>query len=306
MTDKETFEGEDLDGNTVKFTIKMPGAEEINQSQVEYNKAFKDALDQGALLRQKLSAYMRDQDLWSDSKQASYEKILEEISGMEEALQKGGIRLSEAKKIAMSLKQKREEFRDLIAEKNSLDAASAEGQADNARFSELVRLCTINPETNQRWFQEKSDYLAAASQPWVVHAAEKLGNAMYGLDPNYENNLEENKFLKEFKFVDKDLRFINEDGHLTDSEGRLLSEDGRFIAYENDEDYKKGENPYFVNMNGEKVVEKGDEWVKADIAERKPFLDDKDNPIAAEEKAAQDKPVKKRRTRTTKKDANKA
>ena len=129
---------------------------------------------------------------------------------------------------------------------------------------------------------------------------------MYGLDPNYENNLEENKFLKEFKFVDKDLRFINEDGHLTDSEGRLLSEDGRFIAYENDEDYKKGENPYFVNINGEKVVEKGDEWVKADIAERKPFLDDKDNPIAAEEKAAQDKPVKKRRTRTTKKDANKA
>ena len=65
MTDKETFEGEDLDGNTVKFTIKMPGAEEINQSQVEYNKAFKDALDQGALLRQKLSAYMRDQDYGS-------------------------------------------------------------------------------------------------------------------------------------------------------------------------------------------------------------------------------------------------
>jgi hypothetical protein len=63
MTDKEIFEGEDLSGNTVRFSVKTPGAEEIKKSQVVYNKAFKQALDDGALLRQKLTEYMRQQKL---------------------------------------------------------------------------------------------------------------------------------------------------------------------------------------------------------------------------------------------------
>ena len=137
MTDKEIFEGEDLNGDVVKFSVKTPGAE-VKKSQSVYNKAFKQALDDGALLRQKLTAYMRDQDLWDDAKQKKYETLLEEIDAMEESLQKGGIRLSTAKEIALDLRKKRETFRDLIAERNALDSASAEGQADNARFEELV------------------------------------------------------------------------------------------------------------------------------------------------------------------------
>ena len=294
MTDKEIFEGEDLDGNVVKFSIKTPGAEEIKKSQVVYNKAFKQALDDGALLRQKLTEYMREQNLWDDNKQKQYDDLIEQISEMEESLQKGGIRLSLAKEIALDLRKKRDKFRTLIAERNALDAASAEGQADNARFEELVRLCTMKPETNARWFSDQKDYDASANQPWVVTAAEKLGNAMYGLDPNYEKNLEENKFLQEFKYVDDELRFINEDGHTVDSEGRLTNEDGRYIAYENDEDYKARKNPYFVNKDGEKVVEKGDEWVKESIAERSPFLDEDDNPIELKEEESE-KPKRRRR-----------
>jgi hypothetical protein len=294
MTDKEIFEGEDLDGNVVKFSIKTPGAEEIKKSQVVYNKAFKQALDDGALLRQKLTEYMREQNLWDDNKQKQYDDLIEQISEMEESLQKGGIRLSLAKEIALDLRKKRDKFRTLIAERNALDAASAEGQADNARFEELVRLCTMKPETNARWFSDQKDYDASANQPWVVTAAEKLGNAMYGLDPNYEKNLEENKFLQEFKYVDNELRFINEDGHTVDSEGRLTNEDGRYIAYENDEDYKARKNSYFVNKDGEKVIEKGDEWVKESIAERSPFLDEDDNPIELKEEESE-KPKRRRR-----------
>jgi len=118
---------------------------------------------------------------------------------------------------------------------------------------------------------------------------------MYGLDPNYEKNLEENKFLKEFKFVNDELRFINEDGHTVDSEGRLTNEEGRYIAYENDDDYKAKKNPYFVNRDGERVVEGKDGWVKESIAERKPFLDDEDNPIqASAEKEEKPKATKKK------------
>ena len=302
MTDKQVFEGEDLNGDIVKFSVKTPGAEEIKKSQIVYNRAFKQALDDGALLRQKLTAYMRDQNLWDDAKQKQYDDLLEQINEMEESLQKGGIRLTTAKQIALDLRGKREEFRGLIAERNSLDAASAEGQADNARFEELVRLCTLNPENGQRYFANEADYNASANQPWVVVAAEKLGNAMYGLDPNYEKNLEENKFLKEFKFVNDELRFINEDGHTVDSEGRLTNEEGRYVAYENDDDYKAQENAYFVNKDGERVVEGEDGWVKESMTERKPFLDDEDNPIEIVAEKEEKPKVAKKRTRKTKTD----
>ena len=304
MKDREIFEGEDLNGDVVKFSVKTPGAEEIKKSQIVYNRAFKQALDDGALLRQKLTAYMREQNLWDDAKQKQYDDLLEQIGKMEESLQKGGIRLTTARQIALDLREKREKFRGLIAERNSLDAASAEGQADNARFEELVRLCTLNPDNGQRYFASEADYNASANQPWVVVAAEKLGNAMYGLDPNYEKNLEENKFLKEFKFVNDELRFINEDGHTVDSEGRLTNEDGRYIAYENDDDYKAKKNPYFVNKDGERVVEGKDGWVKESMAERQPFLDDEDNPIelSAEAETEQKPKVTKKKTRKTKTD----
>jgi len=306
MTDKEIFEGEDINGDAVRFRVKAPGAEEIKKSQIVYNKAFKEALDSGALLRQKLTAYMREQNLWDDAKQKQYDELLEQIGEMEESLQKGGIRLTTAKEIALDLRGKREKFRSLIAERNSLDAASAEGQADNARFEELVRLCTLNPDNGQRYFASEADYNASANQPWVITAAEKLGNAMYGLDPNYEKTLEENKFLQEFKFVNDELRFINEDGHTVDAEGRLTNEDGRFVAYENDDDYKNRENAYFVNKDGERVVEGKDGWVKESMAERKPFLDDEDNPIEVVAEGEEKPKTTKRRTRKTKTDQKSA
>ena len=304
MTDKNEniVTGLNNEGNEVKVLVKTPGASEFKDSQIAYNKAFREALDSGALLRQKLTDYMTKQGLWNEDKQNEYERKMEEISSMEDALKGGGIRLSEAKEIAIQLKDRRVEFRDLISERNSLDAASAEGQADNARFAALVRLCALNPDNNTKYFQNEKDYDAQSSQPWVVAAAEKLGNLLYGLDPNYENNLEENKFLKEFDFVNEELQYVNEEGHTIDTDGRLTNEEGRFIAYRNDEDYKSRKNSYFVNKEGEEVAEIDGEWVKASLAERKPFLDDSDEPILKE---SDKKPAPKtKKTKAVKKDTS--
>lgn len=305
MTDKEIMTGLDDKGNEVKFIVKTPNAEDYRKSQLAYNKAFREALDSGALLRQKLNDYMRTQKLWDDEKQKQYEKVVKEISDGEDMLRAGGIRLSRAKEIAIDIKRKREEFRTLIAERNALDANSAEALADNARFAALVRMCVLNPQTNLPFFPEEKDYDAQASQPWVVSAAEKLANTLYGLDPDYEKNLEENKFLKEYEFVNEDLRLINNDGHLVDTDGRLINDEGRYIAYRTDEDYKNKENPYFVNRDGEEVVLFGDEWIKASIKERKPFLDDDDQPIQkTEDSEPSEEEAPKKKTRASKKTEN--
>ena len=294
MTDKneKVIESEDKDGNVVKILVKNPTAEQYRDSQIEYNRAFRAALDSGALLRQKINDHMVDQGIWGEDKEKQYQKFVDDISQQEEILKGGGIKLSEAKEVALKLRNLRNGFRDLLSERNALDSNSAEGQADNARFAELVRVCMVNPDTGQPYFPSQTDYDSQADQPWVVEASSELANMLYGLDPSYEGNLVENKFLKEFKFVNEDLRFINSAGHLVDVDGRLINEDGQFIAYRT----KKAEETqdvnelYFVNVDGDEVVSVKDEdgnetWVKKSIVKRKPFLDDNGKPIVSEEKS---------------------
>ena len=315
MTDKNEriVEGVDNDGNTVRVRVVAPTAEHFRDSQLIYNKAFRAALDSGALLRQKLTDYMRDQGIWDDEKEKKYEEISSNIRAKESILKGGGIRLSEAKDIALELRQLRDDFRTLLAEKNALDSNSAEGLADNARFVELVRLCIVNPDTGVGLFPDQKAYDAQADQPWVIEASGELANMLYGLDPDYDKNLEENKFLREFNFVNEDLRFINKDEHLVDVDGRLINEDGRFIAYRTEEGLKNKDpdEVYFVDRDGEEVILKtnddgSEEWIKISLKERKPFLDDEDKPIEIKAKQAEvttkSKPAK-RKPRATKTDA---
>jgi len=310
MTDKQKkeriVEGLDNDQNTVKTLLRQPTAQDYRDSQVQYNETFRKALDSGALLRQKLTDYMKDQGIWDDEKQKQNDQYIKDISMREDALKAGGIRLSEAKKIAFELRDLRADFRELLSERNALDQNSAEGQADNARFSELIRVCMLDPNTRQPKFPDQAAYDSQADQPWVVEAAAELASMIYGLDPDYDKNLEENKFLKEFKFVDEDLRFINKEGHFVDADGRLVDEEGRFIAYRTEEG-KKNKDPkevYFVNMDGEEVVsvtndDGEEEWVKISLKERKPFLDDDDKPIECSD-ASEEAPKPKRKRKTTK------
>lgn len=285
-------ESEDSNGNPVTVIVRSPTVEDYKDSQLEYNKAFRDALDSGALLRQRLTDYMREQGIWNDEKQKQSDEYVEQIRGMEDALKAGGIRLSEAKEIALRLKDTRAKFQVFLAEKNSLDSASAEGQADNARFNKLVRLCVLDEKTKLPFFKrdskkaEEEAYSASSSEPWLIEASAELANMLYGLDPDYNQNLEENKFLKEFRFVNDEYQFIDKDGHPTDEDGRLVNEEGRYVAYRSEEAKKNRdkEEMYFVNKFGEELVcvvsEDGEEeWVKAELKERKPFLDDEDKPI---------------------------
>ena len=46
---------------------------------------------------------------------------------------------------------------------------------------------------------------------------------MYAIDKDFEANLPENKFFKEFKFVNDDLSLVNDKGETVDSDGNELT-----------------------------------------------------------------------------------
>jgi hypothetical protein len=211
---------------------------------------------------------LEDQGLWNKDKQIKYENLQQELNDGEKRLAKGGFSLTDAKKLALKMRDIRLDIRELISVRTSLDNHSAEGQADNARFNYLVSACVVYKDNDKPYFKDLADYMDRMDDPVALEGASKLATMIYGLDNNFEKNLPENKFLKKYKFVNNELRFINKEGHTVDSEGRLINENGRFID-------KEGK---FVDKDGSRVDEEGDY-----VVDSQPFLDDDGNPVVLEE-----------------------
>lgn len=253
-----------VDNVEKEFLVRSPSLNDQREGQKVYNQAFTDAVKSKSVVRAKLDDLLQDQGLWNDEKQAKFSGLQRELLDGEKRLAKGGFSLNEAKDLAIKMKKTREEIRDLISVRTSLDNHSAEGQADNARFNYLVSACLVYNDTKQTYFANMEDYLNRASEEVSLLGAQNLANMLYGLDNDYESTLPENKFLKKYKFIDDKLRLIDKKGRFIDSEGRLIDENGRFI----------NDQGQFVDKFSNIVDEQGEY-----IVDTKPFLDDNGNPI---------------------------
>ena len=251
-----------IEDKEVEFLVKSPTLQDNREAQKVYNQAFTDAIKSKSVVRAKLDDLLSDQGLWDNEKQAKFTGLQKELSDGEKRLAKGGFGLNEAKDLAVRMKVIRDDIRDLISVRTSLDNHSAEGQADNNRFNYLVSACVVYNDTKQPYFKDMEDYLNRATEEVSLKGAQILANMMYGLDNDYEKNLPENKFLKKY------LRLVDKKGRFIDAEGRLVDENGRFINDSGD----------FVDKFGNLVDSQGDF-----IVEQEPFLDDSGQPVIVDE-----------------------
>ena len=239
---KETGKGEDKVVTEIELVVTKPTNKQLLEAEKVYKTTFRKALEEGAMLRKKLSLYMKDQEIWSDEQEKQYEEVVKEINLMDYQLNKGKdtegkkLKLSKAKEMALKLSDKRVEFRDLIGERQELDHMTAEGQADTERFSYIVYLCTKDFLTQKPYYSSYEDYQEKGNEQETVEAAKHVGEIVYEIDPEYENSLTENKFLKRFKFaneknqlVDKEGGRIDREGNQVDDEGYILNKDGKRV-----------------------------------------------------------------------------
>jgi hypothetical protein len=266
----------EVDGSEKEFLVRSPSLDNQREAQKVYNQAFTDAIKSKSVVRAKLDDLLEDQGLWNDEKQAKFTELQRELLDGEKRLAKGGFSLNEAKDLAIKMKTIRDEIRELISVRTSLDNHSAEGQADNARFNYLVSVCLVYNDTKQPVYKNMEEYLNSSTDKVAISGAQNLANMLYGLDNDYESNLPENKFLKKFKFVDNKLRLVDKKGRLIDREGRLLDESGRFIDEEGN----------FIDKFGNKVDKDGEY-----VVDSQPFLDENGNPVVIDEEKPKDDKV---------------
>lgn len=261
---KETFNVKVGDKELV-LAIVRPTQPQYRAAQMYYNKVFAELLDANTLMRAKLNEYMRRQGIWSDDKEKQYVQLFDRINSNELKLKKGGFKLSDAKNVALEVRELRTKVRDLVAQRSATDSNTAEAQAENARFNYLVAQCLVYEDTGKPYYRDVEDYLERMDEEAAFEGAKRLSSILYEIDPNFEAGLPENKFLKQYGFIDDKLRLVNKNGHLVDTEGRLINELGQYVD-KNGNLVDRDGNP--INSDGEYIVE-----------EAKPFLDDDGKPI---------------------------
>jgi len=280
----------DIEDKKVEFKLKSPSFKDQREAQKVYNQAFSDAVKSGCIVRGRLDDLLKEQGLWDDKKEMQLNTLQHEILSCEQKLAKGGISLNVAKGVALEMRELREKLRDLISVRTNLDNNTAEGQADNARFNYLVSCCLVYSDSNKPYFPSYEDYLNRSAEPVAIKGAQVLASKLYGLDDNYEKELAENKFLRQYKFVDEDLRWVNKEGKLTDADGRLIDENGRYID----------DSGKYVDKEGNLVDDKGEY-----VVEFQPFLDEDGKPVVLESEGSEDG-KSKRKARKTKEEAQTA
>lgn len=266
-TNKKVIEVE-IAGKKTELAVVRPNAKQRQEGLKYYNKAFREALESGAILRPKIESVMREQKLWDDNKENSLRQLQNKIAENEKKLKSGGIKLSEAREIAISLRKQRAEIRTLTSEKINLDNNSAEAQADNAQFNYYVSACTVYGDNGKPYFKSYDEYMSKDDDPVVSKAASAMAQIIYNLEEDYDKKLPENEFLVKFKFADQSLHLINKQGKKIDSEGRLVDDEGRYID----------DNGNYIDINGDKIDKEGNY-----IVEHTPFLDEDGKPLIEDE-----------------------
>jgi len=234
LQDRRVFE---VDG--VKYAVKKPSMQELTRANEMRRKIFNEELAAGTMLRDQLDEELRKRKLWSDDREARYQLLRQEVVDGEYALAKGGISLSEAKSIAISMRRKRSEMVNMLSSRTDLDSNTCEGKAEAVRFNFLFANCLVYNDTDELYFKKGlDDYMVNQEDAVAVVAATEFYYLISDSE-DVDSKLSENKFLKKYKFADEKFNLVDSEGRLVDTEGKHIDEYGNYIKWTSDTEFIK-------------------------------------------------------------------
>jgi hypothetical protein len=252
-----------VDDQTIKITVKKPVGSIQNKANRYAAKVWSECLSDGIMTKKELKQFMKKRNIWDEQKDEEEKRISKEIAELERTLAFGRngakrVKASDGREIAIKIREKRIELRDLIGERLSLEGNTAESLSDNARFDFLVSCCTYY-ENGEKVYKSLEDYDENSDSDIALAAATAMAQMMYSLDKDFEKSLPENIFLNKHHFTNEDGALINQNGDMVDLDGRKINEFGHFL---ND----KGER---VDIEGNLLDDNGRYITTVDYVEEK-------------------------------------
>lgn len=243
------------DGSTSKIVVKRPNANLINKAQMIGAKVWTESVKDGLFTKISLNDFMKENGIWDEAKEDKQHTITENIKLLERQIALGvdgrKLKVSEGKRKAIEIRQLRIELRRLISEKIGLEANTAEGLADNAKFNYLVANCTYN-DKGEKVYKSLAEYDENSDDEVAFAAAATLGQMMYNLDSSYEEELPENQFLKKFNLVDEDLSLVDKSGNRVDVDGTKVNDKGWLVNDSGDRIDREG---HLLNEQGQILLQ---------------------------------------------------
>ena len=252
MESKVVKQRENGEKQEIESYVEKPNNDTVKKADRYKSKVWNLCIQDEILTKKELAVLMRKRGIWDDKKDKEEEQITKAIVELERQLYHGKNgkkpKVSEGRDIAVEIRRKRSDLRDLISEKIGLEENTADSLADNARFDFLVAHCTFYKD-GRRVYKDYDEYNNKSADEIAFEAASLLGRMLYNLDKDFEKNLPENKFLTKFGLVNDDLSLIdpNNPEHLIDTKGKRIDEDGYYL----DEDGSR------IDRDGNRLEEDG-------------------------------------------------
>jgi len=231
MSDSKEFT---VDGK--KYIVKRPSPKASQKAQNFYSIEFTKNIKSGLMTKAQMKTFLLEHGVWTKEQELEEERIGKRIQELELEIYRGNpnrkkITLKEGREKALQIKEERAKYMELILQRQSYEANTAEALADNARFDFLVSECTFNLD-GTKVYNSYDDYQSKGDEPLAFEAASTLAQMVYSLEDDYSKKLPENQFLIAFGLVDENLRLVNEKGDLVDSEYRKINEKGYYLDEE--------------------------------------------------------------------------
>lgn len=229
-----------VDGNELELAVKKPTAAIRIDGQLQYNKAWRQSVEAGSLLLKDLDKVAEEHGIWDDAKRQEVAAIEKDILTLERKLMGGANSLSsvdEGKKVALEIRSLRNKRLELLRSKNELYSYTAESFADDARVKYFVSQCTIDNNSGNKYFKSYADFLEQIDSEVAIKAMSNYFELMYDDFDTGEKDLQENKFLLKYGYVDDKFRLIDpvhkwlvdpETNRRIDDKGRYLTDEGQY------------------------------------------------------------------------------
>lgn len=261
---KETVTVTKTNGDEVVLDVVHPSGRVYQEAQTVYASAWRKAVAGGAILKDKLEDFLKENDLWDANKEKEKLHLFKELGDLDRKLAAGRMKVSEGRTLSLDMLHKRNNLRKLLEQRSNIEANTAESLAENQRFNYLVSQCVVSNKDGVKYFRDLEDYLERMSEPEAFTAATKLATMLYSLDDDPDAGRREIKFLKKYAFMNPAGQFIRHDGRLIDEEGRLLNDEGHYV----------NEAGQLTDIDGNRVTEEGAPVVGETEGEAE-FIDDR-------------------------------